>query len=122
MLTEEFALYFAQEWIDSWNAHDLDRILSHYSEDFSMSSPFIALMGFDPSGTLHGKPAVAAYWKRALERLPDLRFELIQTFVSASSVAVLYKAVLGKTAVEVFAFDEGGKVKAACGHYDKIGL
>jgi ketosteroid isomerase-like protein len=122
MLTEDFARHFAQEWIDSWNAHDLDRILSHYTDDFSMSSPFIALMGVDPSGELHGKPAVAAYWKRALERLPDLHFELIQTFVSANSVAVLYKAVLGKTAVEIFAFNDAGKVKAACGHYDKVGM
>ncbi|MEW5745619.1 MAG: nuclear transport factor 2 family protein [Nitrospirota bacterium] len=22
---------FAQEWINAWNSHDLDRILNHYS-------------------------------------------------------------------------------------------
>ncbi|MEI8247817.1 MAG: hypothetical protein WCI51_18415 [Lentisphaerota bacterium] len=38
------ALEFATEWIAAWNSHDLNRVLSHYSEDFETSSPFIAKM------------------------------------------------------------------------------
>ena len=38
-LTKEFARRFAEDWIASWNSHDLARILSHYTEDFEMSSP-----------------------------------------------------------------------------------
>src|ERR1700723_3107179 len=38
MMTSELALRFA-EWIAAWNAHDLPRILSHYADDFEMSSP-----------------------------------------------------------------------------------
>ena len=30
---------FAAEWIEAWNAHDLERILAHYADDFEMASP-----------------------------------------------------------------------------------
>lgn len=41
--------------IDSWNSHDLDRILSHYSDDFEMSAPFIIRILGESSGVLKGK-------------------------------------------------------------------
>ena len=33
---------FAREWIDAWNAHDLERILSHYSDEIVFTSPVAA--------------------------------------------------------------------------------
>ena len=44
MLSREFAESFAAEWIEAWNSHDLDRILSHYTDDFVMSSPRIVVL------------------------------------------------------------------------------
>jgi ketosteroid isomerase-like protein len=32
-MTRAEAVRHAEGWIDAWNAHDLDRILSFYSED-----------------------------------------------------------------------------------------
>jgi len=61
MITPEFAHRFAAEWIAAWNAHDLDRILAHYTEDIEMSSPIIRILADEPSGTLKGKPALRAY-------------------------------------------------------------
>lgn len=29
-ILETDAQKFAQEWVDAWNSHDLDRIMSHY--------------------------------------------------------------------------------------------
>jgi ketosteroid isomerase-like protein len=31
MIENTFAEHFAAEWIDAWNCHDLERILSHYA-------------------------------------------------------------------------------------------
>jgi len=59
-IDREFALRFAEEWIASWYAHDLGRILSHYTDDFEMSSPLIVQLMDEPSGTLKGKTAVRA--------------------------------------------------------------
>ena len=61
MIDKKFAEHFARDWIDSWNSHDLERILSHYSDQFEMSSPVIIQVAGEPSGTLKGKDAVGAY-------------------------------------------------------------
>jgi len=42
-------------WIDLWNSHDLEGILALYAEDVEMTSHRIPLLGFDASGTKHGK-------------------------------------------------------------------
>jgi hypothetical protein len=117
MITREFAERFAREWIEAWNSRDLERILSHYSDDFLMASPRIAVVVNEPSGVLRGKTAVRVYWKRALELAPTLRFELVGTFVGADSVVLRYEGVRGPAA-EVFFFDADGKVTRAAAHYE----
>lgn len=118
MISAAQAQTFAQEWIEAWNSHDLDRILSHYSNDFEMTSPFIAGMMNEPSGTIKGKENVRGYWAKALERIPDLHFELIEVLASVSSIAIYYHAVLGKRAVELLFFDRDGKVARGIAHYN----
>ncbi len=49
-MDKAFAEHFATEWIESWNAHDLSRVLSHYAEEFEMSSPVIIQVTGDSSG------------------------------------------------------------------------
>ena len=38
MIDKKLAEHFANDWIDSWNSHDLNRILSHYADSFEMSA------------------------------------------------------------------------------------
>lgn len=117
MVDKKFAEQFASEWIDSWNSHDLDRILSHYSDQFEMSSPVIIQIAGEPSGTLKGKVAVGAYWAKALQLIPDLRFELLSTLIGVNSVTLYYKGARGRLAAEVFHFDTDRKVSRAYAHY-----
>lgn len=91
MIDKDFSEHFAREWIDSWNSHDLSRILTHYSDDFEMSSPVIIQVAGELSGTLKGKNAVGAYWAKALQLIPDLRFELLSTLVGVNSITLHYK-------------------------------
>ena len=116
MIDRNFALHFAQEWIEAWNSHDLDRILAHYGDDFVMSSPRIALLAGEPSGVLRGKAAIADYWRKALSAAPDLHFELVETFAGADCVVLRYRGVRGPAA-EVFFFDEAGRVVRAAASY-----
>jgi ketosteroid isomerase-like protein len=117
MISKEQAQALAQEWVDAWNAHDLNRIMSHYTDDFQMTSPFIVRLMNEPTGTLKGKENVRAYWTKALERLPDLHFDLIEVLTSVDSITIYYHAVLGKRAAEVLFFDDNGKVTRAIAHY-----
>lgn len=118
-MTKEQAQHFATAWATAWNAHDLEAVLSHYSDDFEMSSPFIVAFTKEASGTLRGKAQVKAYWSLALEKIPDLHFEIIEVFGGANSVTIYYKAVMGLLATEVFFFNEQGKVFKAAAHYNQ---
>ncbi len=117
MISRAFGEEFSKEWIDAWNSHDLVRILSHYSEDFTMSSPYIAQIAGVASGTLTGKAAVRSYWAAALERMPTLKFELVQTLVGVDSVTIYYRGVRGMAA-EVFFFGHDHLVIRAAAHYE----
>lgn len=120
MLTKATAYQFAHEWIEAWNSHDLNGVLEHYTDDFEMSTPFIAKFMNELSGTLYGKEAVKAYWQQALQKIPDLHFELIEVLYSVDSLCIYYNSVLGLRAVEWFLFDSNGKVKKAIAHYNDL--
>ena len=117
MIDKEFAAHFAADWVEAWNNHDRERVLAHYADDFEMSSPVIVQIAGEPSGTLKGKEAVGAYWAKALDLIPDLRFELLTTLVGVNSITLYYKGVQGRLAAEVFHFGPDGKVAKAFAHY-----
>ncbi len=117
MIEKNFAEEFAKDWIESWNSHDLNRILSHYSDQFEMFSPKIIQIAGEPAGTLKGKDAVGNYWRKALNLVPDLRFELISILIGVNSLTLTYKGVGGKMASEVFHFNTDLKVNKAYAHY-----
>jgi hypothetical protein len=116
MLENNFAEHFAADWIDSWNSHDLGRILSHYTDDFEMTSPVIIKVAGEPSGILKGKKDVGAYWAKALQLVPELHFELVTTLIGVNSITLYYKGVRGLSG-EVFHFNQEGKVTKAYAHY-----
>ncbi len=116
MLDRTFAEHFAADWIDSWNSHDLSRILSHYADDFEMTSPVIIKMAGEQSGILKGKKDVGAYWAKALQLSPELHFELVTTLIGVDSITLYYQGVRGLSA-EVFHFNQEGKVTKAYAHY-----
>lgn len=115
-----FAEHFASDWVNSWNSHDLQRILSHYADDFEMSSPVIIQLANEASGTLRGKAAVGAYWAKALQLIPDLHFELITTLVGVNSITLYYQGARGRLAAEVFHFNQEQKVIKAFAHYSLL--
>ncbi|HBD12773.1 MAG TPA: nuclear transport factor 2 family protein [Porticoccaceae bacterium] len=116
-MDKEQARKFADEWLAAWNAHDLKRILSHYEEDFEMASPAIVSLMGQASGILKGKQSVGEYWSQALEKYPQLHFQLEHVLCGANSVTLIYQGVLGLSA-EVFHFSAAGKVSRAYAHYD----
>jgi hypothetical protein len=115
-LPNGFAERFSSDWIAAWNSHDLDRILTYYEDDFEMTSPLIATIVGERSGKLRGIGAVRAYWARALQKIPDLHFELVTTLVGVDSVTLYYRGHRGLSA-EVLHFGSAGKVRAAFAHY-----
>lgn len=109
MIDAHWARDFASDWIDSWNAHDMERILSHYSDDFELSSPLVVDRLHDASGTLRGKSAARAYWQPSLVADPPLEFELIDLLVGIDSITLYYRNVGRRVVAETLVFDQTGR-------------
>ena len=109
---------FAKEWIEAWNSHDLNRILEHYSDDFEITSPMIKISLGRETGALKGKEAIKKYWEKSFEKVPDLHFELVDVTKSIDSIAIYYKSVFNKMAIEVMFFDENSKINKVIAHYN----
>ncbi|SDJ38962.1 SnoaL-like domain-containing protein [Bradyrhizobium sp. Rc2d] len=97
-------------WVEAWNARDLERVLRLYDEAAVMTSDRIPVMGFDASGTVHGKDALRAYWGKALGLLPELHFSPIDVFVSPDSVVVFYANERGKKICEYLRVNAAGLI------------
>ena len=120
MITAEFAAHFAQDWIESWNAHDLERILAHYTDDFEMTTAYIVTLMAVPSGTLKGKDKIRDYWTKALLRRPQLKFNLRKVTYGVDSLALHFDSETGRNSVEWFFFTPDGKVAKSMAHHDEI--
>jgi hypothetical protein len=110
MIDPEWALAFAEDWIESWNSHDINRILSHYSDDFEMSSPLIIQRLNKPDGKLVGKTAVREYWLPSLSQEPPLCFELIDVFSGIGEMTLYYRNVGRRVVAETLFINDSGKV------------
>jgi hypothetical protein len=117
LIEQSWANEFAKEWIAAWNSHDLDRILSHYVDDFEMSSPLIVERKRDPSGVLRGKSAIRDYWGIGLAANPPLQFELIDVHVRVNTIGILYRSVGRRRVIEVLTFNKDKEVIRGNGLY-----
>ncbi len=121
MITEERAQQFAEEWIAAWNAHDLERVMSHYADDVEYFSMFLLRLTDSKTGRLDGKENVKAYLAKGLAAYPDLQFKLINVFVGVASVVLHYQSVNNLIAAEVFELNERGlAARVQCHYYQAV--
>ncbi|HTE48113.1 MAG TPA: nuclear transport factor 2 family protein [Gemmatimonadaceae bacterium] len=116
-MTDEQALTIANEWIAAWNSHDIDRILSHYSDDVELTSALVSGILGPGQDTVRGKPALRAYFLRALEAFPDLTFDFWGAYPGHESVIVHYESVRRLRAAEFMRVDSSGRVNQVVAHY-----
>jgi hypothetical protein len=120
MLATENANEFAREWIAGWNAHDLDRIIRHYSDDVIFSSPFVERMGSGSSGTVQGRTALIKYFRAALDKFPFLSFQLRAVLIGVDTITILYDSVNGLLAAETMALNDDGQITKVWAQYDRF--
>ena len=108
---------FAHEWIAAWNAHDLERILTHYSEDVELISPFVVKLTGRSEGVVRGKAALRDHFARGLKAYPTLRFEFIRLYSGVRSCVLEYRSVNGLRTAETMEFNERGKVRRVLAHF-----
>ena len=117
MIDRDWAERFARDWIEAWNAHDLDSILSHYADDIVFRSPRIALVIGEKIDFVAGKPALARYWGKALAIAKDLHFTFDRLYLGSDSLTIAYRNHRGQNAAETFVFDGAGLVRESIATY-----
>ena len=100
------------EIAEAWNSHDLDRILSHYSEDFVLVSPLVRVKMGIANGTINGRDNVRIWWRAGLDTVPDLQMELIDVHEGVDSFLFVQRMSFMKTAsISHFWLNEEGLIK-----------
>jgi predicted ester cyclase len=117
-MTKGQAEEFASHWIAAWNSHDLEKIMSHYEDSVLLTSPVAAKLLNNPSGTVRGKEALRAYFKKGLEVYPDLNFRLVDLMWGLNSVVLCYVNQKGTKAAEFMDIGSNGKVLKVVANYN----
>jgi hypothetical protein len=106
---------FTRQWVTDWNAHDVDALLEHFTDDVVFTSPVaIRILGGD--GVIRGKEALRTYWSEGVRLIPDLRFEVLAVYAGVSTLVINYRNQAGGVVSEVLTF-EGSLVREGHGTY-----
>jgi hypothetical protein len=108
---------FVDRWAAAWNAHDLEAVLAHFTDDAEFASPVAAQLLPDGDGVVRGKPALRQYWAEGLRRIPDLRFEVLGYYLGVGIVVINYRNQIGRLVNEVLLPDGDGRVARGYGTY-----
>ncbi len=106
----EFAKKFAEDWIESWNSHDIERIISHYEEDLEFKSPLIVERYSDTEGTIYKREKLKEYFLIGLTKNPALEFKLEQVLLGVNCLTLYYQNARGGHTAELFEFNKNNKV------------
>ena len=116
-MDHDAATRFARDWLDAWNAHDIEAVLAHFADDAVFASPVAQRVFPGSDRVLRGKPAIRDYWTRALERMPELRFALLGVYAGVGIVVIHYRNQAGGLVNEVLVLDADGPDGAVVSGY-----
>ena len=116
-MTKDKAWSLANRWIEAWNAHDLDLIMTHYEDAIELTSPVAAQLLGTPDGKVVGKANLRAYFRRGLDAYPRLHFRLEDVLLGVTSVVLYYTNQKGTRTGEFMELSAIGKVSRVVANY-----
>jgi len=115
-MTPEAARGFAADWAAAWNELAVERVLAHFHENVSFTSPTAqAVVGM---ATVRGKQALREYWQKAIARIDSLQFTVDRVLWDATTreLSIVYVSEVGgrrKRVSENLTFGSDGLVASA---------
>lgn len=99
------AVTFSKQWVDAWNAHDVEAVLAHFHDDVVFTSPVAAKLFPETAGVVDGKPSLRRYWTEALQRIGNLRFTVEAVCQGIDTVVIVYRNQDDRLVSEVLRFN-----------------
>ena len=90
MLAQE-NISVANKWFEAFNAHDLEQLLSLYSDDARHYSPKLKIRQPETNGLVTGKAALRAWWRDSFDRLLTLKYVPVTLTANDDRVFMEYK-------------------------------
>ena len=98
---------FAAEWLAAWNNHDIEAVLTHFSDEAVFTSPLAARVVPQTGGIVRGKQALREYWTRAIDRIPVLHFTLLGVYAGLDTIIIRFSNERGEERCEVLRLSDG---------------
>jgi ketosteroid isomerase-like protein len=92
-------------------------VLEHFADDVTFTSPTAARLIPASAGLIRGKEALRRYWSDALSRNPDLRFQLLGTYVGVDTIVISFRQQTRVVVTEVLVFDGPLVVSGHAAHF-----
>lgn len=117
MMTISDAKVHVDAWIDSWNSHDLEGILSHYSDDIIFEVQTAIVRWNKSDGRLIGKQQLRNHFALGIQLAPQLRFTLEDVFLSPGGYALLYHRENGNRVIDAVTLNKDGRASRVTAYY-----
>lgn len=89
-MTEKELIQIATQWFAAFNAQDLEGLLALYHDEAQHYSPKLKVRQPETQGLIKGKNALREWWQDSFDRLPTLRYEVVQLTANANRVFMEY--------------------------------
>jgi hypothetical protein len=117
MRTEKDLRSLVDDWIEAWNAKDLDRIMRHYDSSVVFEANTVVRRWNRPDGILRGADELREHFRMGLEVAPTLHFELEEVFSAPSGYAALYRRDNGNRVLDVVELNSSSKAATVKAFY-----
>jgi SnoaL-like domain len=100
-MTRDQACQLADEWAAAWNRRDVEKVLEHFSESITFTSP--SALKFVGVATVRGKPALRDYWNLALAQIRSMHFSIERVLWDEvrRELAIIYTAAFDGRSIRV---------------------
>lgn len=105
------------DWIESWNSRNLDRIMGHYDSQVVFEANTVVRRWGRPDGILRGTGELREHFRRGLEKAPELHFDLENVFTAPGGYAALYRRDNGNRVLDVVRLNDSLKAVAVTAFY-----
>ncbi|MBS1741687.1 MAG: nuclear transport factor 2 family protein [Bacteroidetes bacterium] len=90
MLPADINRSIALQWIDAFNEHDIEKLLSLYADDAIHFSPKLKIKQPETQGWVSGKDALRHWWAGSFQSIPSLQYNLVNLIVNEAQLLMEY--------------------------------